>query len=220
MSDLFRFGDFELDPAAYALRRAGSPIRLERLPMEGLIHLVASAGLLVERHALQASLWRPGVFVEHDSALNTVVRKIRRALGDEAETPRFVETVVGKGYRFIAPVERRGPITRQSPAASYRVTRGRQEFVLQTGENLIGRDPDARVLIDHASVSRRHARVVIERGQAVLEDLQSRNGTFLNGQRIVGAAPLLPGAVIGLGPITLTFLVVATPVSTQPMSGT
>jgi DNA-binding winged helix-turn-helix (wHTH) protein len=188
--------------------------------MEALIRLVSGAGNLVGRSELQTALWSPDVFVERDSATNTVVRKIRRALGDEAEVPRFVETVVGKGYRFIAPVERRAAAGSRPSAASYRLTRGRLEFVLQAGENVLGRDPDVHVFIDHASVSRRHARISIARDITLLEDLKSRNGTYLNGQRIGAATPIHPGSVIGLGPITLTFLLVASPRSTQPMSGT
>ncbi len=116
MSASFRFGEFELDTAAYALSRAGERIRLEKMPMELLILLVARAGTLLDRRDIRASLWGSHVFVEHDSATNTAVRKIRQALGDDADKPRFVETVVGKGYRFIAPVEGRRHGRRAMPS--------------------------------------------------------------------------------------------------------
>lgn len=231
MSGCFRFVEFELDLAAYALRRRGEPIKLEKVPMELLILLVGSAGALVERREIQAALWAADVFVEHDSAINTAIRKIRQALEDDAEKPRFVETVVGKGYRFIAPVERRGWGQRSDIEArrssarwrctfpSYCVTRGKQEFVLDTGENLLGRDPAARVYVDHASVSRRHARISIRSQRAILEDLKSRNGTFLDGRRIEAPTEIRHGAIIGLGPIALTFLVLSAPASTRPVSG-
>ena len=70
----------------------GERVRLEKLPMEVLTLLVRSSGALVPRGEIQAALWGSDVFVEHDSAINTAVRKIRRALGDHAEKPRFVET--------------------------------------------------------------------------------------------------------------------------------
>lgn len=235
MSGSFRFGEFELDLAAYALRRGRVRIKLEKVPMEVLILLVASAGALVERREIQAALWGADVFVERDSAINTAIRKIRQALEDDAEKPRFVETVVGKGYRFIAPVERRvwgsqverSDIETARPSSarwrrtfpSYCVTRGKQEFVLDTGENLLGRDPTARVYVDHASVSRRHARISIRSERAVLEDLKSRNGTYLDGRRIEAPTEIRHGAIIGLGPITLTFLVLSAPASTRPVSG-
>lgn len=105
MTGCIRFAGFELDVAAYVLRGEDGPLRLEKLPMEILILLAQRAGTLVQRSEIQAMLWRPDVHVEHDSAINTAIRKIRRTLGDDAGKPRFVETVVGKGYRFIAPVE-------------------------------------------------------------------------------------------------------------------
>src|SRR5829696_6684780 len=104
MADSFRFGEFELDTAAYTLSRAGHRIRIEKIPMEVLIRLVERAGILVNRAEIRAALWGSDVFVDQDAAINTAIRKIRRALGDDAERPRFVETVVGKGYRLIAAV--------------------------------------------------------------------------------------------------------------------
>lgn len=230
MADCIRFAGFELDLGAYVLRRQDGPLRLEKMPMEVLILLVQRAGTLVQRSEIQAMLWGPDVNVEHDSAINTALRKIRRRLGDDAENPRFVETVVGKGYRFIAPVESvgaRATLNASHGTSSserwrrifprYCVTRGKQEFVLEAGETVFGRDPTAGVYIDHPSVSRRHACISIGSEGAVLEDLKSRNGTFVNGRRINRPASVDHGAVIGLGPITLTFIVVAAPVSTQGM---
>jgi len=201
---------------AYVLRRPDGPLRLEKMPMEILMLLVQRAGTLVQRSEIQAMLWGPDVYVEHDSAINTAVRKIRRTLGDDAGNPRFVETVVGKGYRFIASIESNaGPRARISP--SYCVTRGKQEFALEEGETVFGRDPTAGVYVDHPSVSRRHACISIGSPGAVLEDLKSRNGTFVNGRRINRPTKIDHGAVISLGPITLTFVVVAAPASTQAM---
>jgi DNA-binding winged helix-turn-helix (wHTH) protein len=213
MPHSFRFAEFELDVEAFALRRGRDRVKLEKLPMEVLILLVSEAGALVSRGKLQA-LWGSDVFLEHDAAINTAIRKIRHALGDDADKPRFVETVVGKGYRFIAPVGRPGA---QSPFPSFFVARGKREYMLKAGENVLGRDPAAAVYIDHASVSRRHARISIEADGAILEDLNSRNGTFLDGQQVGGPTTLTHGAVIGLGPVTLTFRVQAAPPSTLPV---
>jgi TolB-like protein/Flp pilus assembly protein TadD len=101
----FRFGDFELDVAGYSLRRRGQQIRLERRPMDLLILLVQRRRELVSRGEIVERLWGPEVFVDADMGVNTAVRKIRQVLGDAPETPAFVETVLGKGYRFIADVE-------------------------------------------------------------------------------------------------------------------
>src|SRR2546427_3176309 len=101
----FRFGDFELDVAAYELRRNGGPIRLERQPMDVLIMLVERRGLLVSREGIVDRLWGKDVFVDVETGVHTAIRKIRQALRDSREEPVFVETVTGKGYRFIAAVE-------------------------------------------------------------------------------------------------------------------
>lgn len=237
MSGSVRFADYELNLAAYALRRAGQPVKLEKMPMEVLILLVQRAGALLQRSEIQAALWGADVFVDRDAAINTAIRKIRHALGDDAARPRFVETVVGKGYRFVASVEsrpaashvhvhdstveatNRQPAGLRRPFPRYFVTRGKQEFMVEAGETLFGRDPAAGVCIDHPSVSRRHASLSIGAGGAMLRDLGSRNGTFLNGRRVDGSVKIEHGAVIGLGPITLTFVVLAAPASTRSMSG-
>jgi len=101
----FRFGHFELDVAAYELRRNGRPIRLERQPMDVLIMLVERRGLLVSREDIVDRLWGKDVFVDVETGVHTAIRKIRQALRDSREEPVFVETVTGKGYRFIAAVE-------------------------------------------------------------------------------------------------------------------
>jgi TolB-like protein/DNA-binding winged helix-turn-helix (wHTH) protein/Flp pilus assembly protein TadD len=103
--ETLRFGDFELNLAAYELRRAGRTVRLERLPMDLLLMLVARRGDLVTRAEIVDRLWGKGVFVDVETGVHTAIRKIRQALRDSAEAPTFIETVPGKGYRFVAPVE-------------------------------------------------------------------------------------------------------------------
>lgn len=228
MSGRIQFAEFELDLAAYILRSGGERVRLEKMPMEVLILLVRASGALVERGEIQAALWGSDVFVEHDAAINTAVRKIRQALGDDAERPRFVETVVGKGYRFVACLE--SLRSHEPPNAiasvrlaerrtfpSYSLSRGVDEFILEAGVTVLGRDPSAGIYVEHPSVSRHHARIAIDGGEAVLEDLQSRNGTFLDGRQIDAPMVIHHGAVIALGAITLTFCVLSAPASTRPV---
>lgn len=100
-----RFRDFELDVEAYQLRRQGRPVRLERQPMELLILLIERRGRLVSRGEIAERLWGKDVFVDVETGVNIAIRKIRQALRDSAQEPAFVETVVGKGYRFVASVE-------------------------------------------------------------------------------------------------------------------
>ncbi|HEX7123314.1 MAG TPA: winged helix-turn-helix domain-containing protein, partial [Gemmatimonadaceae bacterium] len=101
----FHFGDFVLDIAAYDLRRKGHRVRLERQPMDLLILLVERRGQLVSRSQIVDALWGQDVFVDVENGVNTAIRKLRQALRDSPDAPTFIETVPGKGYRFIATVE-------------------------------------------------------------------------------------------------------------------
>lgn len=98
-----RFDEFELDYSRFQLYGAGKPIRLEGLPLQLLMFLVDKRGQLVTREDISAALWSKDVFVDVEQGINTAIRKVRRALADEAAEPRYLQTVVGKGYRFVAP---------------------------------------------------------------------------------------------------------------------
>jgi len=99
-----KFENIELDLISYQLRRNGSVIKLERIPMELLILLAGRNGQLVSREEIIEKLWGKDVFVDSEHGVNTAIRKVRNALQDDPENPRFIETVVGKGYRFVAPL--------------------------------------------------------------------------------------------------------------------
>jgi TolB-like protein/DNA-binding winged helix-turn-helix (wHTH) protein/Flp pilus assembly protein TadD len=103
--DRFRFRDFELDLSAYEVRRKGHRLKLGKQPMDLLILLVESRGRLVSRSDIVDRLWGKDVFVDVETGVNTAISKVRQALRDSPDAPAFVETVPGKGYRFIAPVE-------------------------------------------------------------------------------------------------------------------
>src|SRR6476661_57518 len=94
----------ELDLGRYELRRFGRKVKLEKKPMELLIFLVGRREQLVTRSDIVTKLWRSDLFIDTEPNINNIVRKIRTALGDNPTKPRFVETVVGKGYRFVGPV--------------------------------------------------------------------------------------------------------------------
>src|SRR5678810_1024557 len=98
------FGSFEVDIVAGELRRQGLKIRLQDQPFRLLVLLLGRAGDVVTREELREKLWPADTYVDFDHSLNTAVRKLREALGDSAETPRYVETLARRGYRFIAPV--------------------------------------------------------------------------------------------------------------------
>ncbi|HEY6002357.1 MAG TPA: tetratricopeptide repeat protein [Anaeromyxobacter sp.] len=100
----YGFAEFEIDVARYELRRAGMPVRIEKLPLELLLFLIERRGELVTRAEIAERLWGKGVALETEPGINTAVRKVRAALGDDPDAPRFLKTVVGKGYRFEGEV--------------------------------------------------------------------------------------------------------------------
>ena len=113
-----RFGVFELDPRSGELRKNGVKLRLQEQPLQVLLMLLERPGDVVTREELQERLWPDGTFVDFDKGVNTAVQKVRDALGDSPDTPRFVQTLPRRGYRFIYPVERRirpGLLRRAAP---------------------------------------------------------------------------------------------------------
>ncbi len=98
-----RFDDFQLDYGRFQLCCRGVPVRLEGLPLQLLMFMVENRGQLVTREQIAAALWSKDVFVDVEQGINTAIRKIRRALADDADEPQYLQTVVGRGYRFVAP---------------------------------------------------------------------------------------------------------------------
>jgi TolB-like protein/DNA-binding winged helix-turn-helix (wHTH) protein len=114
----YEFDQFRLTPGCYELTRAGRPIRLEKIPFDLLVLLLEHRNELVSRDAITAALWGNGGFQDLDQSLNTAIRKVRMALRDSAEEPRFIQTVVGRGYRFIGEVKAvECSVSSETPAA-------------------------------------------------------------------------------------------------------
>ncbi len=101
-ASVYRFGDFELDAARFELRRSGRILKLERIPMDLLILLIEKNGAVVTRQEIIERVWGKDVFLDTEHGINTAIRKIRQALRDDPDHPRFVRTVTGKGYCFVA----------------------------------------------------------------------------------------------------------------------
>src|SRR5271166_3328495 len=115
--DSIGFEDFDLDARNYRLRPCGQDVKLERIPLELLLLLADRAGEVVTREDIVERLWGKGVQLDTENAINTAIRKIRLALGDDPAHPRFVQTVTGKGYRFIARISDSSPsvVTPEEP---------------------------------------------------------------------------------------------------------
>lgn len=199
----YRFGHFVLDYDTRQLLLDGEEIHLSPKAFELLAILVDNRPRAVSKTELQERLW-PSTFVE-ETNLSGLVAEIRRALRDSATRPVFLRTVYRFGYRFVGEVVE-GPATAQPSPSGPRpcvVFNDRQSMLLG-GANVIGRAPDATIQCDAAGVSRYHARIVVSQGEATLEDLGSKNGTYLRGERITSAL-LLDGDEIRLGTASLTF---------------
>jgi DNA-binding winged helix-turn-helix (wHTH) protein len=102
---ILKFGTFEVDTSLGELRKNGVRIPIQEKPLRVLTALLERQGDLVTRAELHQHLWQGEIFVDFDTGLNTAVRKLRSALGDESESPRYIETIPKRGYRFLAPVE-------------------------------------------------------------------------------------------------------------------
>jgi hypothetical protein len=151
------------------------------------------------------ALW-PGTLVS-EASLTRLVAELRAVLQDDAHQPALLRTVYGYGYAFIGAVspEPSGPAPAGWQASVFSVVAGPREFQLWEGENVIGRTASCAVPVESTSVSRRHARILVEAGRALLEDLGSKNGTYLRGRRLEEPAELAPGDEVRVGPVVLIF---------------
>ena len=103
-SGVISFGSFQLDPDTGSLEKHGVPVRLPRQPARILTFLAQRAGTVITREELREQVWSSDTFVDFEHGLNAAINKLRQALGDSAEKPRFIETLPGRGYRFVAAV--------------------------------------------------------------------------------------------------------------------
>lgn len=205
-----RFGEFALDTESRELFRKGKVVHVSPKAFLLLELLLERRPAALPKNVLKDRLW-PASHVS-ETSLASLVAELRAALADDAHQPRFIRTVHTYGYAFCGTAESSGPPSSSpSPSrAGERVCRlvwRDREVTLAEGENLLGRDRQAVLWIDSATVSRRHARVVVTGGEAVIEDLGSRNGTSVQGQKIQGPVPLADGDRLRLGSATMTFRV-------------
>lgn len=204
-----RFGDCLLDTGRRELLCGGEPVHLPPKTFRLLEVLLENRPRAVSKAALIEQVW-PGTFIS-ESNLSSHIADLRTAIGDAPRAPRFLRTLHGFGYAFCGEAHEESG---ERPARWFHrlVLEGR-EIALQEGDNLLGRDPEAVAWIDHPSVSRRHARVTIAGETARIEDLGSKNGTWLRGERIASAV-LSTGEEIRIGSVDVIYRVFMTPDST------
>jgi DNA-binding winged helix-turn-helix (wHTH) protein len=195
------FGEFVLDQDGREVLRGGAPVHLTPKAYALLTYLASRPGRAVSKAELLEHLW-PDVFVT-EAALTTVVKELRHALGDSALEPHYVRGIRGFGYAFSAePCPVPEPVPERPPAAGeheYRIVWMDREIALAPGPNLLGRTHEAAVWVEDASVSRHHAILRVDGERVTVEDCGSKNGTFVDGERVDGARRVEPGDKIWLG---------------------
>jgi DNA-binding winged helix-turn-helix (wHTH) protein len=209
------FGDFVLDPETRELCRGGDPISLSPKAYQLLEILVANRPKALSKITLQEHLW-PDAFVVDKNLVN-LIAEVRKALGDDPTHPRYVRTVHRFGYAF-----REGPgattgisVTVRQKEIRFRLIWAEGRAALSEGEHVLGRDPELELFLDAPGVSRRHALISIVGEEATLEDLGSKNGTFVADRRLDSRTRLVDGDVIRVASVQLTFSAVRTRGSTR-----
>jgi len=198
------FGDFVLDRATRQLLKNGEVRPLEPKAYQLLDLLISRRPAAVSKQEIRDALW-PDTFVS-ESHLSSLAARVRRALDTGVEGPGFVRTVHGFGYAFGAEATEEDNRRRPERAVA-QIEWDKRVLPLMEGESVIGRGEDVAVRIDVEGVSRRHARIVADGGRFTLEDLGSKNGTYLREQRLTGPAALEDGDTFRLGRTVVVFSV-------------
>jgi len=205
-----RFEDCVLDFESRELLRDGRVVAVPPKVYQLLETLVRARPKALSKTELHEELW-PDTFVS-DANLANLVADLREALGDDAKNPTIIRTVQRFGYAFQA--EAHPDATALRAPSVFRLAWAGREFSLSEGDNILGRDREAVAWIDVYSVSRHHAKIVISGDQASIEDLGSKNGTFVRGEEVKKPVPISDGDEIRIGTAVLTLRRFAT-VSTQ-----
>jgi DNA-binding winged helix-turn-helix (wHTH) protein len=212
------FGDCTLDSETRQLLRGAAAVHLSPKAFRLLELLVENRPRALSKQELQESLW-PKTFVS-EANLSSLAAEARRAIGDTARGSRLLRTVYGFGYAFSGEIREERPAAGSARRSPFLLIRGDEEIALEPGDNVLGRDPAASLRIDDGTVSREHARIHVTGREATIEDLGSKNGTFLEGKR-VGRRPLRlsDGNEIQIGSVFLTFRVLSSGKSTETLGG-
>lgn len=183
---ILRFGDCRLDLRTRTLHRGETPVHLQPKMFAFLEHVLRARPAVVEKSALLESLW-PGVFTA-ESSLPVLVSALREALGDDAREPRYVRTVHRVGYAFVGEVTIESESSGAAAAGdgAHRLWVGERFWVVPAGESYVGRAPENAFALDHPSISRVHAKLLLLGGALLVEDLGSKNGTWIERRRATG----------------------------------
>jgi len=216
---LYRFADFTVNADTRQLLKGDREVHLSPKAFELLTFLIEQRSRALSKTKLQEQLW-PSTFVG-ETNLATLVAEIRRAVDDSAQGSRVVRTVHRFGYRFVAAlddVEAPGADAAHTAVDMYLAT-ANQRYRISQGAAVIGRAPDAGIRVDSGGVSRHHARIVVSGSEARIEDLGSKNGTFVDGQPVTSPRLLNDGNEVRVGPVAFTFRMALPGAATETMEG-
>ena len=194
------FSDFVIDFDERRLSSGPREIRLTPKAFDLLKLLIENRPKALSKQEIFERLW-PGTFVTENN-LATLVADLRAALGDQANEPRIIRTVYAYGYAFVGVVN---PASRDIRAtARWTLILDGREIPLRDGENILGRTGPGVIALESSTVSRHHARLTIAGGEATLEDLGSKNGTWVGPVEVTSPTPLKNGDSIRLGSLVVT----------------
>ena len=213
MTGVIRFSGFTLNADARELSRDGRSITLSPKAYQLLEMLAESCPKAISKHALLERLW-PDTYVVEKNLVNLIV-EIRHALEDDPAQPRFIRTVHRFGYAFRQTAENQNKLPAPAAPIRFRLTWADRTVALRDGEHVLGRDPELEIFLDSPGVSRRHALIRIDGGEATIEDLGSKNGTFVANTRVKAPARLVDQEVFFVGSVRLTLSTVRAVPSTQ-----
>ena len=192
------FGSFEFDEERRLLRHNGQEAHLTPKAFDLLGVLIEAAPRVVPKAELHEKLWRGGVV--SDATLVGLIKELRRALEDRDQAAPIIRTAHRIGYAFNARLT-----PSHLPEVSRWLILGERRFAIVAGENIVGRDPQANVWLDFATVSRRHARINVGATGVTLEDLGSKNGTTIGGTVLAEPVQLANGMEITFGQVRMTY---------------
>jgi DNA-binding winged helix-turn-helix (wHTH) protein len=200
----FQFGEFIVDGGARQLHQSGKSVHIGPRAFDLLHVLIRERPRVLSKEDLHKRLW-PDTYVT-DTSLAMLVVEVRAALGEAAREPQYIRTVHRRGYAFQGDVRELSGVTPipAAPPPCWLLTPSGPIPLLQ-GENIVGREPGSRIWLDTTSVSRRHARISVDGDRAILEDLDSKNGTRIGGTRVIAATPLTDGDAVHFGSIATKF---------------
>lgn len=207
-----RFGPF-LDLDQRRLFASAQEVKLQPKAFELLRALVEARPRALSKDEILGAVW-PDVYITENS-LATVIRDLRQALGDQAQEPQYIRTIYGYGYAFAAGASVVPDDAAGSPFSGWRLIHDHREIRLRQGLNVLGRTGHDVVVIDSPTVSRHHAAIHVDGDHATVEDLGSKNGTYLGAVAVTGAMPLPSAGSLRVGSVVMSVRFAASDPTTE-----